>query len=393
MTPRPGPPVPLLVAIGLLGTLTIHMILPALPALALAFRVDYSTAQLLLSLFLIAFAASQIFVGPLADAYGRRPVLLAGLGCYAATSLGCALAPTIEVLIVLRVLQGASAAVGVVVARAIVRDLRTGPEAARLLGLMAVGIALGPMLAPAAGGAVHAGFGWAGIFALLAILGALVLALSLPLVAETGTPRGGPLRLGGILRDFGSLMRNRIFRLHAWSVICNTCFFYAFVVGAPFVATVQLGLDPVGYGVWFGLVGLGYIGGNLASSYLVMRVSQPGMVLVATLSGAGITAAMVAAFAAGAGSVPVLFGGMAAATFVSGFIMPNSLAGVLGADASRGGTAAGLIGFLQFVVAAFYSTLATRLMEQGDPAVTLTLLMWLALTLGLGGALPLWRRR
>ena len=152
-----------LTAVVGLGALSIDMFLPSLPTIAAVFGAEPATAQLTVTLFLMAFAASQLVYGPLSDRFGRRWVLIGGLALYSVAGLACALAPTIGVLIGARVLQALGGGAGPVVARAVIRDLYDRERAARVFSYMGTAQALNPMLAPIVGGYVHEAFGWRAI--------------------------------------------------------------------------------------------------------------------------------------------------------------------------------------------------------------------------------------
>lgn len=178
----------LIAALTALPALSIDMGLPALPDLADAFGAGAGHAQLSIGLFLVGFAAAQLGCGPASDRFGRRPVLLAGLGLFAAAGLGCALAPSLPALLASRVLQGVGACAGTVLARAVIRDLFSGEAAAAKLSQATAIMALGPVLAPAVGAAVLAAFGWRAIFVVLG-LGGLALFLAVASGLAERSPR------------------------------------------------------------------------------------------------------------------------------------------------------------------------------------------------------------
>src|SRR6266852_5269189 len=179
----------LLTAVVGLGALSIDMFLPSLPAIAHGFGAPPATAQLTVTLFLATLAACQLVYGPLSDRYGRRWVLIGGLGLYAAAGLVCASASTMGTLIAARVLQALGGGAGPVVARAVVRDLYDRERAARVFSYMSMAQSLNPMLAPIAGGYLHEAFGWRAIFFVLAGAGALFVALMIVGVRETNVRR------------------------------------------------------------------------------------------------------------------------------------------------------------------------------------------------------------
>jgi DHA1 family bicyclomycin/chloramphenicol resistance-like MFS transporter len=305
-------------------------------------------------------------------------VLLAGLLILALASGLCVLAPNIEILIGLRVLQGAAGCFGIVLARAIARDISSDEGTAVALGYLAVGAAMGSMLAPAVGGLLHDHLGWTGPFWFLGAMSALALILAYRLVPETsGAAVGRTLRHAGT--DFGALLCRRAFLLHSGNVCLNTAIFYTFVVGAAFVAGRHLGLTPTHYGLWFSIVALGYAAGNLLSARVGSSRRPDWSILVGSVLVALCVLLMLGLLLAGLGSAASLFLPMAGATLASGFVMPNALSGVLSADPAKAGSASGLVGFLQFATAAVFSYIAGFTVEGGPvPMVVLMLAISLA---------------
>ncbi len=245
----------LLTAVVGLGALSIDMFLPSLPAIAVAFAAPPATVQLTVTLFLMAFAAAQLVYGPLSDRYGRRWVLVGGLGLYATAGLACALAPGIGVLIGARVLQALGGGTGPVVARAVVRDLYDRERAARVFSYMSMAQSLNPMLAPIVGGYLHEAFGWRAIFWVLAALGALFVALMVVGVPETNVRRDPTaLHPGQMGRNLAVLLGDRSYLGY---VLVNALMFggqFAFISGSAFVLIGVLGVSPSAFGLCFGTV-------------------------------------------------------------------------------------------------------------------------------------------
>ena len=232
----------LLTAVVGLGALSIDMFLPSLPAIATTFGAAPATVQLTITLFLMAFAVAQLVYGPLSDRFGRRWVLIGGLGLYAVSGLACALAPTISILIGARVLQALEGGVGPVVARAVVRDLYERERAARVFSYMSMVQSLNPMLAPIVGGYVLETFGRRAIFVVLAALGARFVALMMADVRETNVRRDpNALRPGQMAHNVGLLLTDRTYLGY---VLVNALMFggqFAFISGSPFVLIEVLG--------------------------------------------------------------------------------------------------------------------------------------------------------
>src|SRR6187455_2022648 len=220
-TTRPTLTPVLLILLALLSSFTplsIDMYLPALPVIAVDLHGTAGDIQLTLSAFMIAFGLGQIFYGPAGDRFGRRPVILLGLGIYVVTSIGCAFAVEAGHLVGLRFLQGLSACGGVVLARTMVRDLAEKDQAARAMSLMMACTSIAPMLAPLIGGQILWFLGWRAAFWTLALIGVLALTASYFWLPETLRPEyRQPLVLSSILKRFGELLRHRAFMGYAFT--------------------------------------------------------------------------------------------------------------------------------------------------------------------------------
>ena len=241
----------------------------------------------------------------LADTIGRRRTLLFGLSLFAASSLVCALAPTIAILVVARSFQGATASVGIVLARAMLRDRYDDRQAARMLGYLAAGIAVSPMVAPMAGGFLQEWQGWSAVFWATETLGVALLFLSFFFIRESRNATS--IQSWSLsLIDFCLLAKHRGFLLYAGAISLNTGAFYTFIAAAPYIGAHVLGLSPLLYGSWFGSVALGYACGNFVSASVVRWVKPAHLILFGSV------------FAALATLLPPLL-------FVSGHVAPSAL--------------------------------------------------------------------
>jgi DHA1 family bicyclomycin/chloramphenicol resistance-like MFS transporter len=256
------------------------------PTIAAVFGAEAAIAQLTVTLFLMAFAASQLVYGPLSDRFGRRWVLIGGLGLYALAGLACALAPAIGVLIGARVLQALGGGAGPVVARAVIRDLYDRERAARVFSYIGM-FQCSTMLAPILGGYLHEAFGWRAIFLVLAGAGALFVALMIVGVPETNV-RQDPtaLRPGQMGRNVAELLTDRSYVAY---VLVNALMFggqFAFISGSSFVLIGVLGVSPSGFGLCFGSVALGIMTGTFLSGRFGARLGLDRMILSGTVLGA-----------------------------------------------------------------------------------------------------------
>ncbi|MCI5074133.1 multidrug effflux MFS transporter [Oricola sp.] len=380
---RQKPPVKLLVLFGILGPLTIHLIMPSLPNMQQEFATDYATVQLLISLYVIALGAAQLFVGPMADILGRRRVLIGGLTLYTVASALCAFAPGFEVLLGLRILQAIGACTGAVLARAIIRDHYDESQSTRVMGYLAMGMAVGPMLAPLLGGILFEIVGWRGLFAALAAMGVASFAFAWKFIGNSGQIRHGQNRLRRLFADITVLLRNTRFILYAANICFHTGMFYAFIAGGPYLASVFLGMTPKVYGAWFATAALGYAGGNFLAGRLIALVRSETLVLFGAIGTFTFTLMLFLVLMAGIHMPLAIFGPVALATFSSGFVMPTSYSGSLSIDPSLAGSASGFVGFLQFSFAGILSTLASIAIEVFDTPVALGAVMTFAAGIGL----------
>jgi DHA1 family bicyclomycin/chloramphenicol resistance-like MFS transporter len=252
---RPSLTPALLVLLALLSAFTplsIDMYLPAMPVIAADLRGSAGDIQLTLSAFLIAFGFGQIFYGPAGDRFGRRPVILSGLGIYMLASIGCAFAAEAGHLVLLRFLQGLAACGGVVLARTMVRDLAERDQAARAMSLMHACSSIAPMLAPLIGAQVLWVFGWRAIFWTLALIGVVAWAAAYRRLPETLRPEyRQPLHLGSVLKRYGELVRHGAFMGYALTGAFQFGALFSFLSGSPFVFIERYGIEPRVYGLIF----------------------------------------------------------------------------------------------------------------------------------------------
>lgn len=270
-----------LAALTAVVALSIDMSLPAQPTLATRFAVPSETAQLTLSLFILGFAGAQIFVGYLSDAYGRRPVLLAGLGVFAIAGIACAASPSIEVLIAFRVLQGAGAAAAPVVARAMVRDTQPAAQAARLLATMLAALAIAPMVAPILGGWLLRVFDWRAIFATLAVTGVAILVISHLTLVETLPPeRRRPPSIRGLFRSYARFVSTPGTVLPMLVSCASFAGQFAYIADSPFVLMGGYGVSPDDFGFYFATTAFALMLGSLTGGRLLRAGRSPGAMTV-----------------------------------------------------------------------------------------------------------------
>jgi DHA1 family bicyclomycin/chloramphenicol resistance-like MFS transporter len=339
------------------GPLSMDMYLPGLPALTRDFGASASTGQLTLTACMLGIAAGQLFTGPLSDTLGRRRPLLAGLIGYVLASLACAAAPSIATLIVLRFIQGTLGGAGVVIARAIVRDIFSGAVAARVFALLMAVTGVAPVLAPLVGGQALAITSWRGIFVVLAAVGLPLLLGTMVWLPETLPParrhRGG-LRV--TVRRFRRLLRDRSFMAPASSFGLACGVLFAYIAGSSFVLEDVYGVSPQEFSLVFAANSAGLVGMSQVSGHLVGRFG-PAPLLRLGLGGvaAGSVATLIVTLAH-AGLAPLLVSLFVSVSFI-GMAFPNATALALAEQEGALGSASALLGVGQFGTGALIAPL------------------------------------
>lgn len=339
----------LLGGLAALGPMSIDMYLPALPEIGKDLGVLTADVQYSLASFFVGFAAAQLIAGSLVDRYGRRRPLLLALALYVLTSLGCAAAPSDDWLIACRLLQGLAGSMAVVVPRAVVRDLHSGPAAVHMLSRLMLIMGVAPIVAPLLGSWVLTAFGWRAIFVFLAGFGALTMFACLRLLPETGRPRDTASTLRAQLR---ALAREPDFRVYTLCGGFSSAAMFAYIAGSAFVFIEVYQVHPDHYGYLFGLNAFGLIAASQLNRVLVGRFTAVQVLGAATSLAALAALALLAVAASGAGGLWSV-----AATlflFVSslGILGPNSTALALEHHGQRAGLASAVLGSLQFTIAA-----------------------------------------
>lgn len=290
MTPRRLTLILILGSLAALGPLSIDMYLPAFPDMSRSFDASASLIQLSLTACMLGMALGQLIVGPLSDVRGRKRPLMVALLAYLLASLACAMAPTIEVLIALRFIQGAAGASGIVISRAIVRDLFDGPELTRFFAALSLVNGTAPILAPVIGGQILRFGDWHFVFYLLAILSTMMLlAVALRLPETLPLDRRVEGNLTTTLKTFGRLLTDRVFIGYAFAQAFVMGAMFAYISGSPFVLQNIYGASPQQFSFLFGLNGIGIIlaaqiAGRLAGRVDSERLMRISLTIVASAS-------------------------------------------------------------------------------------------------------------
>jgi MFS transporter, DHA1 family, multidrug resistance protein len=343
----------LLVAMTGVAPISLYMLVPALPMLATTFGRDISVAQMTVSLYMVGIACSQIIMGPLSDRFGRRPVLLAGLGLMVAASAACIFAETLPQLIAARFLQALGGATGMVVSRAIIRDLYSRERISSMISLVIAVMMIAQMLSPLTGGLLETAFGWRSIFYVItaaSLVIAVAIALALP---ETRRER---TEAGGFRGDVGSLLTSRAFIGYALCQVLASQIIFAFAGGGPYIVVIQMDRTSAEYGAWFATTAFAYLIGNVFCVRYAPRHSLERLIwfgLALQLAGSLLNLLW---GVMGLNQAPsFLFGAQMLVMFANAFVMSNSAAGAISVRPEAAGTASGAMGFLQMGVGALVS--------------------------------------
>jgi DHA1 family bicyclomycin/chloramphenicol resistance-like MFS transporter len=371
---RTTPPhIATLILMAGLSALTMNIFLPSLPAMAAWFDAPYALMQLSVALYLALSAALQIVIGPISDRYGRRKVLLWSIILFLIATVGTLLAPTATSFLVFRMAQAVIAA-GMVLSRAVVRDMVADAEAASMIGYVTMGMSIVPMIGPVIGGVLDEQIGWQANFGLLLILGLVTLWLVWADLGETATIRR--ISISQQMAQYPVLLRSQRF----WGYVLCAAFasgsFFAYLGGAPFVGTEVFGLSSSGIGAMFALTAIGYAAGNFIAGRFSVRIGMNRMVLfgaVVTVIGMGTLAVLTLA---GLHSAYVFFGFTVFVGLGNGMTLPNANAGMLSIRPDLAGTASGLGGSITIGGGAALAALAGALLGAESSEMPLVLLMF-----------------
>jgi DHA1 family bicyclomycin/chloramphenicol resistance-like MFS transporter len=339
-----------------------NVFLPSLPGMTAYFDTEYRLMQLSVAIYLAMNAVLQILVGPISDRFGRRPVILWGLALYLLATLGCLLATDVTTFLVFRMLQ-AVVAVAMVLSRAVVRDMFEQDRAASMIGYVTMGMAVVPMIGPAIGGFLEELFGWHANFWLLFAAGLAVFWLAWRDLGETA--RASDNTLLGQFREYPELLKSPRFWGYCLAAAFGSGAFFAYLGGAPFVASNVFGLSPAQTGLYFAAPSIGYFLGNWITGAYAARFGVNRMVLWGTITATlGMAFSLISSYA-GFSSPLSFFGFMTLVGVGNGMTISNATAGMLSVRPHLAGTASGLGGAIMIGGGAALSALAGALLVPG----------------------------
>lgn len=368
----------LLGAITALGSLAIHMFVPAMPIAAVMLQASPSVMQLTLTLYLVGVGTGQIVSGPLADHVGRRPVLLGGIAIFVLGSAICWAAGSVWLLLAGRLIQALGASAGLVVGRAMTGDTAEG-RGARDMALLTAIVMLSPMIAPLLGSVLADSGGWRAIFAVLTLLGLACGIAAMRWLPETFVPR--PAGGTSLLTNWAQVLTNRVFLRNLLLGTSFTAGLYVFLGASPFLLVDFYGADPHGLGIYYGAVALGAGAGALSVNRLAGRLgSRSLMRLGASLAAAGAIGFLVGA-ALGRHEIVAMIVPMAVFSFGGGLVVPNAFVAALAGSPDRVGTAVSAFGALQMLGNAAVSSLVAALAPHSPLPVAVAIALLALLTM------------
>ncbi|HCL64212.1 MAG TPA: Bcr/CflA family drug resistance efflux transporter [Rhizobium sp.] len=344
------------VMLGLLsaiGLFAIDMYLPALPTISVQFHADSHQVQASLMSFFIAMAVSQLFYGPLSDIFGRKRPLYFGLGLYVAGAIGCALSPNIESLIAFRFLQGMGACAGVVISRAIVRDLHTGVAAAQLMSRLMLVFSVSPILAPLAGSIVTVFGDWRLIFGVMVAAAGIGLVIAVFFLEE---PRPAERRsessLASAIEAYRTLLRDPYYLGLVMIASFGMSSYMIYVANSSFVLIEHYGLSPSFYSAVFSINAVAFIGMSQMNGWLSRKYGLRRVIRSAIGGFAAVMTMLFAVTALGTDRLEVMSLFLFAGYGFLGLVIPTAAVLALEAHGRIAGTASALMGTLQFVTSA-----------------------------------------
>jgi DHA1 family bicyclomycin/chloramphenicol resistance-like MFS transporter len=366
----------LLIAMSGVSSLSLNILVPAVPSLVVKFAADPASVQLTVSLYLLGLAAAQLVFGPLSDRFGRRPVVVVGLALATIAGTAAIFAMSIASLITARVFQSLGASTGQTIGRAIVRDLYDREHAASMIGLVTSVVVLMPMLAPLIGGLLDTLFGWESIFVFSAALSFAVFAWAVMALPETRRFSTVPSERSNFRADLAALTASPRFFGYALCAGLGSAPFFSFLGGAPHVVVTMLGHTSAEYGIWFFVPSIGFMAGNFMVSRLAARFGIDALIwwgIAFTI--VGCLASVLLYVALPGWEMMAIFLPQIVVGIGNGLLLPTSVAGAVSIRPQVAGTASGMTGFIQMTVGAAAAQLGGYVIAHASSGMPMLLLM------------------
>lgn len=352
---------PLILLLAMVGPLTLNILNPSLPGLAKVFGVPRELVQLTLSLYIFGMAIAQLIAGPLADRYGRKPVIVTALCLFVVSSVVASRSESIHFLIVARVIQAIGATASLTLSRTIIGDLSDRATTARMIAYVTMIMVIAPMASPNIGGLLDRNFGWPAIFLFCAAFGVVVIGMTLAMLVETRPATMDGATFSDVRRRTFALLRNPGYMRYVLISATASAVFFVFIGGAPYLVIDGWGYPPEVFGYWFISLGVGYALGNFTAARATAIFGMDRIIAVGNLmalAGIAITAALALVPVQHPAAVflpAILF------TYGNGLVLPNSFANALQTDRNAGGAASGLMGFTQMLFGSIGSFIVAKL--------------------------------
>jgi DHA1 family bicyclomycin/chloramphenicol resistance-like MFS transporter len=365
----------LLIAMTGVGSLSLNILVPAIPSMVAKFATEPANVQLTVSLYLLGLAVAQLIFGPLSDRFGRRPVVLVGLALAGIASTVAIFVTSITSLIAARVAQSLGASTGQTIGRAILRDLYDREQAASMIGLVTSVVVLMPMAAPLVGGILDTLFGWEAIFIFTAVLSITVFAWAFIALPETRNV-SAPSERSNFRADLAALAASPRFFGYALCAGLGSAPFFSFLGGGPHVVVSMLGRTSAEYGLWFFMPSVGFMAGNFAVSRLTARFGINALIwwgIALTIVGCLLNILVYVAIPGW--EMATIFLPQVMIGVGNGLLLPTSVAGAVSIRPQVAGTASGMTGFIQMAIGASAAQLGGLVVAGASDAMPMLLLM------------------
>ena len=373
-----------LVLLAALPLLSLNMFLPSLGVMASEFVVGYDAMALTISTYLLFTAGIQLIAGPAADCYGRRPIVLIGLLIFGLASLGCAFAQSYEAFFLWRTLQGAVATAGVL-SRAVVGDIFPPQRSASVLGYIAMGMSIAPILGPMLGGIMGETLGWRSSFCVYSICAFCLILQVFFCLPETASGRKKPTK--AFLQSYFALCRSALFWAYSLVMACGIGGFFVFVIGIPLVTAAEFGANEATTGILIGSITCGFLSGSFLSGSMSLSHSLDRMILYGRGLGTFGLSISFTLLLLGHNDMSVILLGALSVGVGNGIATPSASTAVMNVKRDLSGSASGLSGCLIVVIGALVTSLTGILMQIHATGLMLIGLMFTITAIGLGFAI------